>query len=131
MNRKEFLRRSAVLGAGLSLAPACGLLDEPEMLLCELETLKKAPEGFKTFIFNRRKILLREDGEKLEIISLICTHRHCTVAYEAEEKIFACPCHEGTYDYEGRVIDGPPPRPLQRFAYEMRGNEIWVLNQRL
>jgi menaquinol-cytochrome c reductase iron-sulfur subunit len=28
---------------------------------------------------------------------------------------FICPCHGGVYDFEGKVIGGPPVRPLDRF----------------
>jgi Rieske Fe-S protein len=31
----------------------------------------------------------------------------------AKEKKFKCPCHGGVYAADGRVLAGPPPRPLQ------------------
>jgi Rieske Fe-S protein len=27
---------------------------------------------------------------------------------------FRCPCHGGVFDAEGNVVEGPPPRPLDR-----------------
>ncbi|MCI4667522.1 MAG: Rieske 2Fe-2S domain-containing protein [Bacteroidia bacterium] len=130
MNRKEFLKNTAVISSALAVgvtASACSLFEEAEMNLCAEHELPV--EGFKTFIFNRKKILVRRAGDKLEIISLVCTHKRCTVAFQADERIFVCPCHEGTYDYEGRVVDGPPPSPLRRYAYELRDGRVWVLNQ--
>ncbi|MEO0584391.1 MAG: ubiquinol-cytochrome c reductase iron-sulfur subunit [Bacteroidota bacterium] len=129
ITRKEFLKRSGTLAAGacaLATVPACGLLDEPEMRVCTVGELEAAG----TFVgkFNRKQIFLTYLDDELTIFSLVCTHKKCTVKWEENEELFACPCHEGTYDKLGRVIDGPPPRPLNRFKYEIRGEEIWVLN---
>ncbi|MEO0895035.1 MAG: ubiquinol-cytochrome c reductase iron-sulfur subunit [Bacteroidota bacterium] len=130
MNRKTFLKHSLLFTAaslgGASLT-SCSLFDEPEMELCMASEIAK--NQFRSFVFNRRKILVRNDGDQFVIFSLICTHKRCTVAYQPEENIFECPCHEGTYDREGRVIDGPPPGPLRRFAYEIREGKLFVLNK--
>lgn len=132
MKRKDFIRNSAALSGAIvtgMVASSCGLFIDAELELCPETEIEEGQ--FKTFLFNRRQILVRRVNQELEIISLTCTHRRCTVAFKAEEKIFACPCHEGTYDFEGRVIDGPPPFPLLRFNYEIREGVIWVLNQYL
>lgn len=50
----------------------------------------------------------------LVAVSTVCTHFGCTVAYSRAENTFQCPCHGGEYDAEGRVIAGPPPKPLAR-----------------
>jgi len=36
------------------------------------------------------------------------------VRWNAPKKQFLCPCHGGVYDRDGRVVSGPPPRPLER-----------------
>ncbi|MEL6134110.1 MAG: Rieske 2Fe-2S domain-containing protein [Bacteroidota bacterium] len=129
MTRKEFLKKGGTLAAGtcaLAALPACSLFDEPEMRVCTVSELETA--GALIGKFNRKQIFLTYLDEKLTIFSLVCTHKKCTVKWEEEEEIFACPCHEGTYNKQGKVIDGPPPRPLNRFQYEIRGEEIWVLN---
>ena len=33
---------------------------------------------------------------------------------------FVCPCHGGVYDFEGKVVGGPPVRPLDRFETRVR-----------
>ena len=49
-------------------------------------------------------------------MSAVCTHLGCIANWKAEEGIVACPCHGSKFDKEGRVFDGPAPRPLPRFA---------------
>jgi Rieske Fe-S protein len=44
-----------------------------------------------------------------------CTHLACAVYYEADRRRLACPCHVGYFGVDdGRVLQGPPPRPLPR-----------------
>jgi quinol---cytochrome c reductase iron-sulfur subunit, bacillus type len=48
-------------------------------------------------------------------ISTRCAHLGCPVRYVQAAERFICPCHGGVYDSEGRVVGGPPVRPLDRF----------------
>ncbi len=56
-----------------------------------------------------------------------CTHLSCAVVPRPAEGVFHCPCHEGIFDLRsGRVLAGPPPRPLPRITLEVRGNDIYA-----
>ncbi len=37
-----------------------------------------------------------------------------------------CACHNGRYDLTGKNVSGPPPRPLEEFHVNVRGDEIIV-----
>lgn len=128
--RREFLRVTAAATAGLALTaalPGCGS-EEPEMLAGTLDEL--ASQGQLSPKFNGSRIFITRLDDGLVAFSLICSHKKCTVEWQAREKEFHCPCHEGKYDAQGKVIDGPPPGPLRRFATEIRNEkEIWVLNR--
>ena len=39
---------------------------------------------------------------------------------------FVCPCHGGVYDFQGKVVGGPPVRPLDRFETRVRGREVQI-----
>jgi Rieske Fe-S protein len=60
----------------------------------------------------RQTVFLVRDGDNVKALSATCTHLGCQVRWEVERKRFLCPCHGGAYDAQGRVIEGPPPRPL-------------------
>ncbi|HET9753181.1 MAG TPA: Rieske (2Fe-2S) protein [Myxococcales bacterium] len=63
------------------------------------------------------RLLVFEDAEqKLHALSARCTHEGCTVQYVPGDSLIWCACHNGRFDLEGRVISGPPPRPLSRYA---------------
>lgn len=128
--RRRFLRDSVRIGAGLCAGTAalagCGLLPEPEMRVCTLAELEAVP--YLIHRFNGKQIFLTHREGEVVIFSLICRHRRCTVAYEEETALFRCPCHDGVYDQDGRVLEGPPPGPLWRYRHELRGEDVWVLN---
>ena len=39
---------------------------------------------------------------------------------------FICPCHGGVYDFQGKVVGGPPVRPLDRFYTRVRNGQVEV-----
>ena len=57
----------------------------------------------------------RDEYNAYIAISTRCMHLGCPVRYVAASELFICPCHGGAYDKEGKVSDGPPVRPLDRF----------------
>lgn len=58
--------------------------------------------------------------------SKVCTHLGCIVQFEPEKRVFICPCHAGTFDINGNVISGPPPRPLTKIPLRIEGEEIII-----
>ena len=60
-----------------------------------------------------------------------CTHLKCPVHFNPQSNELVCPCHDGSFHAEdGRVLAGPPSRPLPRYPVEIRDQEIWVLPSR-
>jgi Rieske Fe-S protein len=81
----------------------------------------------KIFKFGSKPgILVRTDSGELKAFSAICTHLDCIVQYQPETKHIWCACHNGHYNLNGKNIGGPPPRPLEEFKVNTRGDEIVV-----
>lgn len=75
----------------------------------------------------RACLLIRPDAERFLAFEQKCTHLGCPVLYRPEQKILRCPCHEGIFDAEtGKVLAGPPPRPLPTVTLERNGDELWA-----
>jgi len=67
-------------------------------------------------------ILVRTAEDEYAAYSQKCTHLSCAVYYAHEKNRLECPCHEGYFSVrDGRVIQGPPKRPLPRVVLERRG----------
>ncbi|HKC23710.1 MAG TPA: Rieske 2Fe-2S domain-containing protein [Thermoanaerobaculia bacterium] len=60
----------------------------------------------------------------LAVLDTTCTHLGCGVSWSAERKAFLCPCHGGVYSIEGKVIGGPPPRPLARLPFVVQAGRV-------
>ena len=48
-------------------------------------------------------------------LSTVCTHLGCTPNWLAGEEKFKCPCHGSGFVRTGINVEGPAPRPLERF----------------
>ncbi|MDX6652162.1 MAG: menaquinol-cytochrome c reductase iron-sulfur subunit [Solirubrobacterales bacterium] len=67
---------------------------------------------------------LQEDPGTYIAISTRCAHLGCPVRFVEAAGNFICPCHGGVYDFQGKVIGGPPVRPLDRFQTRVRGGQV-------
>jgi Rieske Fe-S protein len=75
---------------------------------------------------NRPAILVRTSAGDLKALSAVCTHLNCTVQYRPDLNHIWCACHNGHFDLNGQNISGPPPRPLDAFVVNIRGNQVVV-----
>ncbi len=130
--------------AGMALAPAVGGSDFEAVNLGPVDDF---PEGsYKKVViapgegtgdayvrervaFVRRNKAGYKDSltgkvEKFTIISNTCAHLGCPVTEGGGS--FVCPCHGGAYDGDGQVKAGPPPRPLDRYDWKVKGDDLWV-----
>jgi cytochrome b6-f complex iron-sulfur subunit len=75
---------------------------------------------------NKPAILVRTPAGDLRAFSAVCTHLNCTVQYRGDLSQIWCACHNGHFDLNGKNVEGPPPRPLDAFVVNARGNQIVV-----
>jgi cytochrome b6-f complex iron-sulfur subunit len=128
MQRRSFLN----LLASLLGATALGAFTYPLVrFLLPVESAArfkslKIPEsevplgGFKDLMIGTTPGVIVHTKEKgFVAFSRVCTHLGCLVKYHPEKQIFICPCHAGTFDLDGNVISGPPPRPLPKFSVKV------------
>lgn len=70
--------------------------------------------------------ILTENGRDFIAMSNICTHLGCRVRWIADQEEFFCPCHNGVFDKQGKVVSGPPPRPLDRYEAKVENDQLFV-----
>jgi Rieske Fe-S protein len=73
-------------------------------------------------VIGRVWLVLYDDGKspsELHAYTTICPHLGCSVDYNAEQKLFVCPCHNGTFNLLGekqeKALGGgtnPAPRDM-------------------
>ena len=82
--------------------------------------------GAKKFILGGSAILVIRTATEFKAFSAICTHLGCIVSWDDLKHQIACPCHAGQFDTEGRVLSGPPPRPLPSHQVSVIDGKIFV-----
>jgi cytochrome b6-f complex iron-sulfur subunit len=80
---------------------------------------------FFQFLGHPAVVLQRAPGVFVAF-SAICTHLGCIVRWLPEKGEFLCPCHAGSYASDGKVIGGPPPKPLPTIPVTLSGDNLLV-----
>ncbi|HET9317107.1 MAG TPA: Rieske 2Fe-2S domain-containing protein [Vicinamibacteria bacterium] len=73
-------------------------------------------------------LLMRTAADTFVAYSQKCTHLSCAVFPSADGRKLECPCHEGYFSVaDGRVLQGPPPRPLPRVVLDRFAGGLWAV----
>ncbi len=124
------VRRKSAAGAALDVggvkdfdAVASGTAGAVEVVV-----LRKLEDGYMTRTVHERLAVVKDASSPsgLSALSTTCTHLGCGVAWNAERRAFLCPCHGGVYGADGRVLAGPPPRPLAKAPLVIAGGRATV-----
>jgi len=71
--------------------------------------------------------IVRLDAQRVIALSAVCTHVRCILDYDRTRQGLVCPCHDGRFDLAGKVLSGPPPKPLPSYSVAIRAGEVYVL----
>lgn len=66
-----------------------------------------------------------ENGADFDVLSNICSHLGCRVRWVTDQDGFFCPCHNAIFGRDGEVVQGPPPRPLDRYESKVEEGQIF------
>ncbi len=122
ISRRVFLAACAPLPAACSRRPAEPPGPRPAAL-----PLRQFPVGARvTVAIGGRPVEVLRTREGVTARSLLCTHQGCEVAWDEGARVYACPCHEGTFDADGRPKAGPPPKPLATLSARVEGDVVLV-----
>jgi Rieske Fe-S protein len=74
--------------------------------------------------------LVRREA-RVDAYSVVCPHLGCPVGYDADKKVFACPCHESAFSVaDGARLKGPSPRGLDPLPVEIKDGTVHVTYKR-
>ena len=126
MNRRGFLRGTVIAAGAFILGHTqSAIAASPKKIVkaskFPVGSSQKfvAANGAPAFLFRTKRGVLA--------YSAICTHQGCTVDYLKAGKKLVCPCHSGSFDpfNSGKVVAGPPERPLDKIAVSIKNN--WIV----
>lgn len=135
--RRRFIK--SLLGIGLSgffisfIYPIVSYLKPPEQKEIDVSSVSAGKlndfesDSGKIIRFGNQPVLVvKTQAGDVKAFSATCTHLDCTVQYKKEMGVIWCACHNGKYDLTGRNISGPPPRPLDVYPVNIKGEEIII-----
>jgi Rieske Fe-S protein len=56
----------------------------------------------------------RDEAGQVTLLSCVCPHLKCKVAWNGLDRTWDCPCHGSRFRPTGQVIEGPAWRGLER-----------------
>jgi succinate dehydrogenase / fumarate reductase, iron-sulfur subunit len=149
MDRATFLRRTGVglLGAGCALVlggigAATALGPAREKILkrwIPVAQLSEVPKGQITTVLMKYElksgiyaqpvttpVLISRLGAEIICYKTSCPHLGCLVHWDGQSDQFRCACHGGTFDRNGKVLAGPPPRALDRYPTKIVNEQLLI-----
>jgi len=61
-----------------------------------------------------------------QVLSAICPHEGCEVAWDQNTNRFSCPCHASFFAADGSRISGPSPRGLDPLPMRVQDGKLQV-----
>ena len=122
ISRREFLYYSWTASMALLLAETTGLLiwfGLPRFRAGEFGgtfTIHTVPLPDTAPLDNPQgKFWLSHSDQGLIALYKVCTHLGCLYKWVDANHRFECPCHGSKFEINGKYIEGPAPRSLDRF----------------
>ena len=75
------------------------------------------------------KVLVISDpanADNVIAVNPTCPHAACSVAWQAADTAFVCPCHDSRFSADGQVTKGPATEPLATYQAKVEGDRILV-----
>ena len=134
VTRRQFSKFLVLTSLGMFVGNVWILLkswfkSEPSYPVRTVARLQEIPiGGVKLFRYpgpDDACILVRTGVDSYAAYSQRCTHLSCAVYFSPEANRLECPCHNGAFSVtDGRVLQGPPPRPLPRIRLVRQGYNL-------
>jgi len=92
--------------------------------LAKAPKLQKVGGSMVTKIRGKELLLVRDAENSAHAFEAKCPHEFCDLNYAPDSQKVECPCHAGLFDLTGKVLEGPPPRPLETYQAIVDGERI-------
>jgi menaquinol-cytochrome c reductase iron-sulfur subunit len=80
--------------------------------------------GWEKTVTSYGLYVIKKSDTNFLVLSSKCTHLGCTVNWKPDRNEFVCPCHDAQFSIDGKVLGGPPPRPLDSYT----GNRVRLVD---
>lgn len=81
-------------------------------------------DGWKVTSEKSTAWVVKKGPDQVIAFSPQCTHLGCAYHWDDSSHTFVCPCHTSAFSIDGKVLTGPAPRPLDRYAVKIDDGKV-------
>ncbi|WP_261131580.1 FAD-dependent oxidoreductase [Bacillus sp. Marseille-Q3570] len=111
-NAKSDVKNFTVENADVAKEFVKGKIDRRTKEIDELEH----DEGAVVKVNGKRAGCFKNSAGKTTLVDTTCTHMGCELNWNNGEKSWDCPCHGSRFNTDGKVIEGPATKPLEKLS---------------
>jgi len=127
-SRRTFFGTMAGLALALVAFPKVALAAGKKVALPlkSAEKLKTVGGFMITKVKDKDLLLVRDSESSVKAFDSMCTHEKCGLTYDKGKNQVKCPCHNAYFDLTGKVLSGPPPKPLGTYSTKLKGDKVII-----
>lgn len=133
MKRRDFINWVGLGGIASSLPIAIAACSPEQTTSSDWQTVGTVAELDKTGqLLNENSpigpvlVVGTSNTGNLTAVNPTCSHKGCTVAWQAQSQKFVCPCHGAEYGVDGKVQKEPATQSLKTYAAKIEGSSVVV-----
>lgn len=92
----------------------------------ELRVYQTVTDGWMKATLAKSVWAVKQPSGEIVVYSGHCPHLGCGFRWNPGKEQFQCPCHTGVFALDGRVLGGPPPRPLDTLPAKVESGRLLV-----
>ncbi|MDP4198630.1 MAG: ubiquinol-cytochrome c reductase iron-sulfur subunit [Bacteroidota bacterium] len=86
-------------------------------------------DGWRKVVMEKSIYVVKGNDGVLSVFTATCPHLGCSVKWVDTNNQFKCPCHNGAFSPEGKLISGPPPRDLDTLESRLVDGHLQIRYQ--
>ena len=86
-------------------------------------------DGWRKIRSSKPVYLTKASDGRLRLLSAVCPHLGCAIAWNETKGQFVCPCHAGAFSADGALVSGPPPRGMDELESAVENGMLKIRYQ--
>lgn len=92
----------------------------------EISFQRSRADGWQVVTEKTTAWVVKQANNEVVAFTPMCTHLGCAYHWDDGSNTFICPCHTSSFSIDGKVLGGPAPRPLDRYAVKVESGVLEI-----
>jgi menaquinol-cytochrome c reductase iron-sulfur subunit len=97
-------------------------LTQPVLRTVQIEQV----DGWRRAVSEKAVYITKDKQGELRVLTSVCPHLGCTVAWNKDKDQFICPCHGATFSPDGARVSGPSLRGMDTLETSVQDGQLLV-----